>query len=98
MLWIQGPENLREAALDYQLHINEYHREMHFEALVDYLSKSKINHNLQGMKLFSKFTGLKSFTEPDTFITGTIIYVSIYIATALIEIIGAHRVSIRLMR
>lgn len=41
VLWLQGPKNLRDAALDYQKHINEYHRESHFDAFVEYLAKSE---------------------------------------------------------
>lgn len=39
IIWIKGSENLRAAAIDYQNHINEYHREMHFEALVEFVAK-----------------------------------------------------------
>lgn len=45
VLWFHGSENLRSAAHDYHVHANEYHREMHFEAFVNYLAKRKADHN-----------------------------------------------------
>lgn len=89
ILWYFGPEKLREVAHDYRMHVNEYHREMYFESFVEYLEKRKINCLL----LVEIIENSHWFTDPDTFIKGTIIYVSIYAATAFIEMVGAYRVS-----
>lgn len=89
-LLLYGSEKLQAAAQDYQNHRQEYDAEKNFDAFVNYVVKCKwVKHG----NPISQLTDFSRFSDPDSIITGSIIYVSVYVTIATLEIIGAYRVS-----
>lgn len=91
-LLLYGPEKLQAAAQDYQNHRQEYDAEKHFDVFVNFVVKCNW---LEHGNTISRLTDSSRFSDPDAIITGSIIYVSVYVTIATLEIIGAYRVSPR---